>query len=213
MRIARYRSCRAGEFAIWGISLRTVERQGLPVQTMQCHLKPTKRWMGSCLVGDMLCKNPFCGKYLRKARVPSGFCDLDCEIAARRATKCRTCRKWFIPVTPIASYCSEMCRKIGLAEQNKQRNWRRRAELQARKSEQITFQAVFQRDHGICGICRLPIDANLKYPHPMSPSLDHIRPLSGGGSHVLANVQLSHLRCNIRKGSILTRDLFHRDRI
>lgn len=36
----------------------------------------------------------------------------------------------------------------------------------------------------------------LQYPHPMSPSLDHIEPLSLGGAHDPANVRLAHLKCN-----------------
>jgi len=33
----------------------------------------------------------------------------------------------------------------------------------------------------------------------MSASLDHILPFAAGGAHLKANVQCSHLRCNIRK--------------
>ena len=33
----------------------------------------------------------------------------------------------------------------------------------------------------------------------MSASLDHIVPLSQGGTHTLGNVQLAHLVCNERK--------------
>ena len=35
----------------------------------------------------------------------------------------------------------------------------------------------------------------------MSVSLDHVVPLSRGGSHTLGNVRCAHLICNIRKGS------------
>ncbi|WP_158070491.1 HNH endonuclease [Streptomyces luteocolor] len=35
----------------------------------------------------------------------------------------------------------------------------------------------------------------------MSPSLDHVIPLSRGGSHRRDNVQLAHLRCNLRKNN------------
>jgi 5-methylcytosine-specific restriction endonuclease McrA len=38
-----------------------------------------------------------------------------------------------------------------------------------------------------------------KAPDPMSPSLDHILPLSKGGTHEPRNVQLAHLGCNVRK--------------
>jgi len=40
---------------------------------------------------------------------------------------------------------------------------------------------------------------NLSHPHPLSASIDHIIPLSRGGTHVEGNVNGVHLRCNIQK--------------
>ena len=50
-----------------------------------------------------------------------------------------------------------------------------------------------------CGICSNPIDMELKYPDPMSRSVDHIFPRSLGGTEDLENLQLAHLNCNNRK--------------
>ena len=33
----------------------------------------------------------------------------------------------------------------------------------------------------ICGICGKPVDFTKKYPHPMSPCIDHIIPVAKGG--------------------------------
>lgn len=60
---------------------------------------------------------------------------------------------------------------------------------------------VYGRDGWTCGICQQPVDPDLRHPDPMSPSLDHIVPLSLGGRHSRANTQLAHLLCNIRKGA------------
>ena len=60
---------------------------------------------------------------------------------------------------------------------------------------------IYKRDRFKCGICGIRVNTKLKHPHPYSPSLDHIIPLSKGGSHTPDNVQLAHLRCNISKGS------------
>lgn len=54
---------------------------------------------------------------------------------------------------------------------------------------------------GVCAICAGILDRSLAYPDPLSPSVDHIVPLSIGGSHEQANLQWSHLVCNIRKGA------------
>ena len=57
-----------------------------------------------------------------------------------------------------------------------------------------------------CALCGKPIDKTLKTPHPMSPEVDEIIPLSKGGSPVdRDNVQLVHRICNQRKGNKMER--------
>ena len=52
----------------------------------------------------------------------------------------------------------------------------------------------------VCGICGKPVDFNLKYPHPLSPTLDHIIPLAKGGHPSdISNLQLAHRCCNRQK--------------
>lgn len=63
---------------------------------------------------------------------------------------------------------------------------------------------VILRTQNICGICGRPVDKELKYPHPMSASVDHIIPLEKGGHPSdLANLQLAHLYCNRQKSADL----------
>jgi 5-methylcytosine-specific restriction endonuclease McrA len=61
---------------------------------------------------------------------------------------------------------------------------------------------VVERDLGVCQICGDPMGTEV-WPHPLSPSLDHVVPLAAGGSHTLANVQLAHLGCNLQKGTAI----------
>ena len=51
----------------------------------------------------------------------------------------------------------------------------------------------------ICAICGKPVDKSLKFPHPMSASVDHIIPWDKGGDCSLDNLQLAHFSCNRRK--------------
>ena len=61
----------------------------------------------------------------------------------------------------------------------------------------------------VCGICGKPVDFNYKYPHPLSPCIDHIIPVSKGGHPSdLSNLQLAHWTCNRQKSDKLFR---HRD--
>ena len=52
----------------------------------------------------------------------------------------------------------------------------------------------------VCGICGKPVDKSIKYPDPMSPTVDHIIPLSKNGDPTaLENLQLAHRYCNRMK--------------
>lgn len=86
-------------------------------------------------------------------------------------------------------------------ERRRENYQRRRALKRGADAEQITNVEVFERDGWVCGICSEPVDRAVLWPDPLSASLDHILPLSKGGSHTLANVQLAHLGCNVEKGA------------
>lgn len=60
--------------------------------------------------------------------------------------------------------------------------------------EPIELDAIYTRDKGICQECQQPCSRG-------EASCGHIVPVSKGGQHVWANVQLEHLRCNVKKGN------------
>lgn len=58
----------------------------------------------------------------------------------------------------------------------------------------------------VCGICGKLVDKGFKYPHPMSPCIDHIIPVAKGGHpSALDNMQLAHWTCNRQKSDKLLR--------
>ncbi|MEI9479555.1 MAG: HNH endonuclease [Deltaproteobacteria bacterium] len=59
--------------------------------------------------------------------------------------------------------------------------------------------AIFERDKWVCQICHKKINPKLKYPHPMSATIDHIIPSSLGGMGTGENLQAAHWICNSRK--------------
>lgn len=78
---------------------------------------------------------------------------------------------------------------------------RRRAAEMAATIEVFPSLEIFERDEWICQLGGLPVDRSARFPHPRSPSLDHIVPLSKGGDHSRANTQLACLGCNVKKGN------------
>ena len=74
-----------------------------------------------------------------------------------------------------------------------------------------THRAAFERNKKIiyatqtvCGICGMPVDFSVKYPHPLSPCVDHIIPVARGGHpSAMENLQLAHWKCNNEKADKL----------
>lgn len=90
------------------------------------------------------------------------------------------------------------------AEAVRAKNLRRRARLLDALVEDVDPQVLWERDGGTCGICKLPVDHSLPWPHKMSKTVDHVVPLSLGGEHSYANTQIAHAVCNSRKNNRLS---------
>lgn len=82
-------------------------------------------------------------------------------------------------------------------------NYHRRRALKkaAATGAPVIREEIAARDGYRCGLCGKRVDMSKPWPHPLSPSLDHIVPLTCGGAHDPSNVQLAHLRCNTAKGN------------
>lgn len=81
---------------------------------------------------------------------------------------------------------------------------RRRARKRGVEHETVRTAYIYERDAWQCGVCGKAVKKSLRYPHPMSASLDHIIPLAHGGKHTNVNTQLAHLTCNVVKSDSLT---------
>lgn len=61
-------------------------------------------------------------------------------------------------------------------------------------------KAILRKTSTVCALCGMPIDKSLRYPNPMSISIDHIIPVALGGRSTIDNLQATHLICNKEKG-------------
>ncbi len=98
-------------------------------------------------------------------------------------------------------YLNAYNRRKAQENPEQEREWQWRAYTKRLKAyvAPVYLKKMYERDGWICQICREPVDPTLRYPDPMSASLDHIIPLARGGTHEPGNVQLAHWICNVKK--------------
>lgn len=110
------------------------------------------------------------------------------------------------------SYCTDKCRnrsswvlnRARVMETNKSRLHAKRS---GSKGERFSTEDLRARSGDCCYLCDSVINFSLKHPDPQSPSWDHVIPLSRGGLHEFSNVSLTHLVCNLRKGTKLITEM------
>lgn len=136
-----------------------------------------------------------------------------------RFPECVSCGKVFCTRNAKANTCSRGCRRRAVAawtvrKYHKDPAYRANslAQAHARRASKlglgnsaILLTYLIERDGNQCRIpnCKFKTRtiAPLGSKGPRKPSIDHIIPLSRGGKHELANVQLAHGRCNQSKNN------------
>ena len=114
---------------------------------------------------------------------------------------CSTCGDMFAPHREDHVNCSPECTDKARRIKESHKNNKRRAWIQFTQLEPIDPHDIYERDGWTCWICSEPINREARYPHPESVSLDHVRPLSWGGTHTRDNLAASHLTCNQARGA------------
>lgn len=120
----------------------------------------------------------------------------------REANKAEWKRQW---VKSHPEKARRIKRKWLEANKHKVKAYKHRRRVLARDASADKFTAldIFERDNWTCQICGLHLDPGVKFPSNDSASIDHIIPISLGGTHTLDNVQAACMGCNRRKGARL----------
>lgn len=87
-------------------------------------------------------------------------------------------------------------------------NHRTRAKQNGVKSEYYTREQIIDRDGYNCYLCSKPIDLSGSHivgrpGWELYPHIEHVVPLSRGGTDTLDNVKIAHAKCNLDKGTKL----------
>lgn len=128
------------------------------------------------------------------------------EKQKKKVINCSECSKTFTTNHLGNKYCSNVCRKKHL---NRAKELRRRVLLRSKKEmdKDISLERLVIRDENICYLCGDLCDSN-DYTlndkgHYISgnnhPSIDHVFPISKGGTHTWENIRLAHHYCNTIK--------------
>lgn len=93
--------------------------------------------------------------------------------------------------------CAEH-RRLGRVDRNRRKNNKRR---KARIGARYRLADIAQRDGCKCHLCGKKVNMALPGTEPMGPTIDHLIPVSAGGTDDPANVRLAHRACNIKRGA------------
>lgn len=118
---------------------------------------------------------------------------------------CKECGALFVPVNGYnKTYCSDKCRRRA------NNNHKDRRLKGVSQDASITLRKVYEKAAGVCYLCGGMCDwddietredgtmvAGDRYP-----SIDHVNPISLGGTHTWDNVRLAHRWCNTVKSNI-----------
>lgn len=104
---------------------------------------------------------------------------------------------------PFAFRC-ELCAEVLLTPQPNTRVCRPcRRRFEKQRYQAARRKRIFERDGWTCYLCTGVLARDRVWPHPESPSLDHVIPLAAGGANGSHNIRAAHWRCNQAKGTKL----------
>lgn len=152
-------------------------------------------WLGAKGArGPRLCKECAAALNRGKAREYYHRVSRGREGVGQHIIACVVCGETFVG-TGNRKFCSRQCHRRSPSERAARRK-REAIKRGASGAERIVPAEIYARDKYRCGICGKKISMNEHVPHPLSPTIDHVLPLSEGGPHVSTNVRAAHFRCN-----------------
>lgn len=148
----------------------------------------------------------WCLQEFRPAVHTSRLCSLACRVDFTNHVRswrapdrchipiCRECYQPFGYRTARVSGQMQRCHTCAVV-------WRRgRQAASGETGQQINLRALWERDGGICHLCKKVVmwnPANVRD----RPTRDHLIPVSHGGTHTWDNIALAHHSCNSRRGN------------
>lgn len=178
------------------------------------HLKALKN-RGLIVVGELnICALKTCGVEFIVPVSGQKYCSSVCrerfhgrdkistgEVQASRVYfgQCKYCQVWKLTraKNKINGLSCLNCQKRREKENDARKNHRRRAAGELF----MTVQSLAERDGSKCNICLKPVNMSKSGLDPLGPTIDHLLPVSKGGTNDSTNLALAHRRCNTARGN------------
>lgn len=138
-----------------------------------------------------------------------GFCSSRCRIhgvpdGAQRISyfSCDTCSRLSVRViNHVHKLSCHACQLERRRDHWRHKNRQRRLARKGATAVRYTLTKIGDRDGWKCHICGKKVDVNLSGMANAGPTIDHLVPVSAGGSDDEWNVALAHRICNLSRGA------------
>lgn len=147
-----------------------------------------------------------CGKWFKTDRLSKRYCSNTCYIRGTGHKKpyhqiemknCVVCNTVFVAQFKTCNTCSKDCRQQLARIERKGRYKHLKDNNLFDRS--VTLKNVFDKYNGVCQGCGKKLTFESDVVGDDYPSIDHIKPISKGGTHEWNNVQLLCRKCNYIK--------------
>ena len=182
----------------------------------ECRVKRKQGYQRCPVCGNIFSVRGIKWEYGRHKMKKRKYCSKECAQKATRQRQRAKSKERYANDEEYRKKIREQQRKYNRTEKGKsilQANKLKRDKRIKNKEEidDISLQDLYERDKGVCWLCGELCNYNdkeyrvSKNGHgylatgPNYPSVDHIVPLSKGGTHTWGNVKLAHKRCNSKK--------------
>lgn len=153
-----------------------------------------------------------CGELFETRNLKQKRCSADCQKEySRRYSRdiyvgsliprdctCKRCGEHFEKTYKTRrEFCSDSCAKA-YAKYMDRKGYKKKYK---NYNPVATYKVVYERDKGLCKLCGLPVIRDKFADDYWSGTVDHIIPVSKGGSGSMENCQLAHRICNSLKNN------------